>query len=912
MRLLIFSFVCLGALAIYPTADGETPRRTVGFAAGPKLIRSGDEVVITFTAATNCVVTVAVEDAAGRIIRHLASGLLGPNAPPPLRRASLQQRLVWDGKDDLDQYVEHPEQVTFRIALGLRSRFEKAVAGSPYKRVESPTEQLVPPLFCARPEGVYVLDGIEMPQVRLFDHEGRYLRTIYPFPAKSLARIQGIRWNDGAGNGIAWPLKHGDWQSTLLTVVLSKTDPWPTRGGSTGATALGAFGDVAYLFGHRVNRLPVRSSDAWVELAGPATAVLWQEGERVYPTMPTSVAFSPDSQRVYLTGYSPPAPFWQRQVPAAVFALDLEKGTGLDLFAGEAGEKFGSAPGNQKLVWPTSVACDAQGRVYVADYLADQIHVFLPEGTPLTRIATVRPVQIRIAPESQELYVFSWFVFTPHEERPAKAEARLRRYAPLAPGSKLPMRSHPECTLDAVLADLRDGYGRMVSVEVDFWTKPPRIWFSANKCRATSTMRETDGQSCFYLRMHTEETQRTIRILSVQEGKPKLIREFADELTPGQRELPVGRALRLHFSPAIGKLVLHETDIPFSRCWLLDPRTGHCEAVELPFPCADMAVQPLTGYVHLRSAESVRSDTRGGTGIVARYDPLTWHEIPFNYGIEHPQRFEAVICAIPVPAQPNHLLQGGMTVTAHGVLAVATHAAGPLRLDGPAMAVHIWDRDGKLVHENALPGLRSIWSLGMDIQNRLHVLVPEQPAKGERNSNPQAGTLIKAGPDGAIMMAEETATVSALQELKDSRGERVRLVGAEWIYSGCGVAGAGFVLDGFGRVFVAEPDRYRIAVLDAAGNLILTVGEYGNVDDGNISATLTGEKSRQVAQPALDVADTSRLKDGIALFHPTSLTVDDDRWLFVADPGNAVVLGVGLEYESVERIPFTAIPISLR
>ena len=43
---------------------------------------------------------VTVEDAQGKIIRHLAAGVLGKNPPEPLQPNSLAQSLTWDGKDD--------------------------------------------------------------------------------------------------------------------------------------------------------------------------------------------------------------------------------------------------------------------------------------------------------------------------------------------------------------------------------------------------------------------------------------------------------------------------------------------------------------------------------------------------------------------------------------------------------------------------------------------------------------------------------------------------------------------------------------------------------------------------------------------------------------------------------------------
>jgi hypothetical protein len=46
------------------------------------------------------VATVAVVDMDHKIVRHLASGVLGENAPCPFEQGTLPQRIEWDGKDD--------------------------------------------------------------------------------------------------------------------------------------------------------------------------------------------------------------------------------------------------------------------------------------------------------------------------------------------------------------------------------------------------------------------------------------------------------------------------------------------------------------------------------------------------------------------------------------------------------------------------------------------------------------------------------------------------------------------------------------------------------------------------------------------------------------------------------------------
>ena len=90
------------------------------FAEPPAVTRSGDRVTIRFATKGYCDVTVAIEDSAGRIVRHLACGVLGPKAPPPLEKNSERQTIVWDGKDDLGAYVDDKDRITIRVSSDNR------------------------------------------------------------------------------------------------------------------------------------------------------------------------------------------------------------------------------------------------------------------------------------------------------------------------------------------------------------------------------------------------------------------------------------------------------------------------------------------------------------------------------------------------------------------------------------------------------------------------------------------------------------------------------------------------------------------------------------------------------------------------------------------------------------------------
>ena len=76
------AFLCGAA----PLAAGGQPPT---FTRPPAARKAGESVRITFTVSTPTDVEVAILDAGGRVVRHLVAGLLGRNAPAPLKKDSL-------------------------------------------------------------------------------------------------------------------------------------------------------------------------------------------------------------------------------------------------------------------------------------------------------------------------------------------------------------------------------------------------------------------------------------------------------------------------------------------------------------------------------------------------------------------------------------------------------------------------------------------------------------------------------------------------------------------------------------------------------------------------------------------------------------------------------------------------------
>src|ERR1700722_9842561 len=92
----LFAAILSVLLADAVTAAEPPP----AFTRKPTAVKDGDKVRIEFTVDRPTDVAVHVEDSEGKIVRHLAAGVLGKNPPEPLQPNSLAQSLQWDGKDD--------------------------------------------------------------------------------------------------------------------------------------------------------------------------------------------------------------------------------------------------------------------------------------------------------------------------------------------------------------------------------------------------------------------------------------------------------------------------------------------------------------------------------------------------------------------------------------------------------------------------------------------------------------------------------------------------------------------------------------------------------------------------------------------------------------------------------------------
>ena len=146
-----------------------------------------DRYEITFASKANCDVAVAIEDGSGRIVRHIVYGVLGANAPAPLKKNSLDQTLYWDGKDEFGKYVRRADDCRVRVSLGLKPTFDRNIGWHPKDTASSRMIGAI----AADADGVYVLETRDSgaSQLRKYGHDGDYIETLVPWNPEKLDRI---------------------------------------------------------------------------------------------------------------------------------------------------------------------------------------------------------------------------------------------------------------------------------------------------------------------------------------------------------------------------------------------------------------------------------------------------------------------------------------------------------------------------------------------------------------------------------------------------------------------------------------------------------------------------------------------------------------------------------------------------
>jgi hypothetical protein len=571
--------------------------------------------------------------------------------------------------------------------------------------------------------------------------------------------------------------------------------------------------------------------------------------------------------------------------------------------------------------------------VYVTDHGNHRVQVFDAGGKWLKTIKAPLAAKVMIHGKTGEIWVcsfpsigvplkavnkdkllldaarcFSWFT--------GAYQPSLTRFGPFEQPKQISKSTLPEVQFSNPRGG---GQEQIIQVELDSWSKEPRLWVTNRRGGVTKADVVTTGQKVHDI-IADQWVSSGVQILAPEGEEWKVQASFAVEAAERIKSLapPDNGIQRIRANPRNGRVYILEHQGPRKSNRELiecDPATGKVKKVKLPFRAEDFCFDNL-GHIYLRTDRAV-----------VRYRFVNWREVPWDYGEALKVGFDGppaeTISALRIPAaRPMWFHMGGMAVSIKGRLAVVcpneskrfkradrdeqkwkgnvqeddTNYAPPLYPGRYRFCeIHIWDEHGKVVRQDAVPGLGILDGAFIDKDDNVYTLIQAvRMLDGKPYENGKTGTLVKFDPKKARLWApgEDKVPVPLTPENTPKAPRELNkfwVQGAEWFYGGaghcmratggCNCWHSRFTLDYFARSFVPETERYSVAVLDTAGNLVTRIGKYGNVDD-----------------------------PGIGLVYPSYVATHTDHRLFVTDQGNARVASIKLGYHAIEKVALKDVP----
>ncbi len=175
---------------VNPYRGMQSREEVFEFAQKPAARKEGDRWIVTFASKAACDATVSILDKDGKIVRHLASGVLGKNAPHPFQQDSLGQELEWDGQTD--DFRKAPAGCMVRVSLGIKAEFDRNLLWSPHDVRPLTPSKLRPIIMATGADGTRYVGGAfgNVGCVgRAFDKDGKYLYSFFPPRAADAGKL---------------------------------------------------------------------------------------------------------------------------------------------------------------------------------------------------------------------------------------------------------------------------------------------------------------------------------------------------------------------------------------------------------------------------------------------------------------------------------------------------------------------------------------------------------------------------------------------------------------------------------------------------------------------------------------------------------------------------------------------------
>jgi len=429
----VLAAACLLLAAAARAAEPPAPK----FTKPPTAAKAGDKVTVTFAVSQKTDVEVAILGADGKVVRHLAAGVLGAENPPPAPlKAGLAQSIEWDGRDDYGKPVADTAICSARVRAGMGAKLDRIVGGDPYAYYSKEMGQGDHAAWAitgleAKPDGnVYVMGLVNNygpVAIRQYDALGNYRRTVYPPPAgKPVEDVKG--WGVNVRADGTYSPKYGqlDALSPSTTLIfwgragLASLVPAPDKdkltlqNDSRQTMTIGTDGTLRdYRPVPAVSDPPIPGTDGQKGVLGQFFSACSPDGKTMY----VSGLFASDSNHfrppmsVNTTGFWRDGQVWKVDLATRkaglFFALD-EKAVIGD-FTARASSPIADDRYSPHAAF-SGVAVDADGHVFICDRQNRRIVVLDKDAKLIREIPNVtHPDAIAVGPKSMALYVTTRF-----------------------------------------------------------------------------------------------------------------------------------------------------------------------------------------------------------------------------------------------------------------------------------------------------------------------------------------------------------------------------------------------------------------------------------------------------------------------------------------------------------------------
>lgn len=372
----------------------------------PTFAPAAGGIDVSFKVNTWTDIAVWVEDARGERVRHLAAGMLGPNPPAPLQAKSLAQKVHWDHRDDQGNKVA-PGAYRVQVGVGSKAALDKVIG-------RDVTPKHIQGIAADAKGQLHIVGGVrdEWTEVQRFALDGKFQSMVFPPPANvPPEKLKGLNLIDyGADGQVRW----GSHRTAAYLPHLDQPMPHTPLVNSKGQIILfgGEYQGGAARF-YKINADGSLPDD----FIGPyVKEITWQQyfaewGKRFHfalDPIDDNVIWLSGLKEVHRAEYGEEGKIPRETHFNAIARVRWNKDEPLEFVLGKKNHhgKDGSRADGE-FDDPQGIAFDRTGNLWVCDRGNDRIQIFDTKGKMQRQFPHPKPYEVRVSQKTGTAYVLA-------------------------------------------------------------------------------------------------------------------------------------------------------------------------------------------------------------------------------------------------------------------------------------------------------------------------------------------------------------------------------------------------------------------------------------------------------------------------------------------------------------------------